>query len=390
MQKKILDTLLDKYEKSKSFNNRNVNHQSFSVEPVKLFRQYSDDSQVDFCMGLNLALQELEKKDFVTVAWDSPSKAKKITLNVNSMEDVYAFLGRKKRDEEQHQILDILKEFENSNPILQNYIDTQRQRIADNKNVEYYDAKCGLNDFKDILKAVDFLVKNDEEILVRNASLTLYRDSKRLEVVISSVESLMRKYGDYEGCEDVLAECNVVKTPTQVLVKGNAVLNLMGQVLDLSKMDGDIGLSTKSLKDVRSVNVLGNRVVTVENLTSFYTYGNRDDFVIYLGGFHNSVKRDFIRKVFTENASKLYMHFGDIDAGGLYILKHLRNRTGIEFVPMYMDVETLKKYDSCVKPLTKEDLARLKRLKEDTEFDNLISYMLEHNCKLEQENVVVS
>ena len=72
---------------------------------------------------------------------------------------------------------------------------------------------------------------------------------------------------------------------------------------------------------------------------------------------------NFIRKVFTENASKLYMHFGDIDAGGLYILKHLRNRTGIEFVPMYMDVETLKKYDSCVKPLTKEDLARLKRLK---------------------------
>lgn len=388
MQKKILDTLLDKYEKSKSFNNRNVNHQSFSVEPVKLFRQYSDDSQVDFCMGLNLALQELEKKDFVTVAWDSPSKAKKITLNVNSMENVYAFLGRKKRDEEQHQILDILKEFEKSNPILQKYVDTQRQRIADNKNVEYYDAKHGLNDLKDILKAVDFLVKNEDEVLVRNASLALYRDSKRLEVVVSSVESLMRKYGDYEGCEDVLAECNVVKTPTQVLVKGNAVLNLMGQVLDLSKMDGDIGLSTKSLKDVHSVNVLGNRVVTVENLTSFYTYGNRDDFVIYLGGFHNSVKRDFIRKVFTENASKLYMHFGDIDAGGLYILKHLRNRTGIEFVPMYMDVETLKKYDSCVKPLTKEDLARLKRLKEDAEFDNLISYMLEHNCKLEQENVV--
>ncbi len=390
MQKKILDTLLDKYEKSKSFNNRNVNHQSFSVEPEKLFRQYSDDSQVDFCMGLNLALQELEKKDFVTVAWDSPSKAKKITLNVNSMENVYAFLGRKKRDEEQHQILDILKEFEKSNPILQKYVDTQRQRIADNKNVEYYDAKHGLNDLKNILKAVDFLVKNEDEVLVRNASLALYRDSKRLEVVISSVESLMRKYGDYEGCEDVLAECNVVKTPTQVLVKGNAVLNLMGQVLDLSKMDGDIGLSTKSLKDVHSVNVLGNRVVTVENLTSFYTYGNRDDFVIYLGGFHNSVKRDFIRKVFTENASKLYMHFGDIDAGGLYILKHLRNRTGIEFVPMYMDVETLKKYDSCVKPLTKEDLARLKRLKEDAEFDNLISYMLEHNCKLEQENVVVS
>ena len=65
MQKKILDALVDKYEKSRSFNNRNKNHQSFSVEPVKLFRQYSDDSLVDFCLKLNSDLRELEKNDIV-------------------------------------------------------------------------------------------------------------------------------------------------------------------------------------------------------------------------------------------------------------------------------------------------------------------------------------
>ena len=348
MQKKILDTLLDKYEKSKSFNNRNINHQSFSVEAAKLFHQYSDDSQVDFCLKLNSDLRELEKNDFVTIAWDSPSKAKKVVLNVKAIKDIYDFLGRMPRSEEQNQILDAFNGFENLNPVLQKYIDSQRQRIVDNKNVDFYDAKNGLDELKDVLKAVDYLVKNDEEVLIRNASICLYKDSKRLENISSTIEALLRKYGDYEGCEDVLAECNVVKTPTQVLLKGNASINLNGQIIDLSKVNGDIGLSTKSLRDVVSIDVFGNRVITVENLTSFYTYGNQDDFVIYLGGFHNSIKRTFIKKVFAENASKSYMHFGDIDAGGFYILKHLRNKTGIHFFSMNMNVRTLEQYKNSV------------------------------------------
>jgi hypothetical protein len=329
----------------------------------------------------------LEKTELVSVDWLRGGVAGSVSLNIRNLDAAYKYIGRQPRKQIQERVLSILNEYQESAcPLLSDFILAQKKRIELNQNVEYFNSDE--NDFENLIRAVDFIQKNEDEILIRNASLSLFRDSKQLETMVPTIESLMRKYGDYEGCEDILAECNVVKTPTQVLVKGNAILNLKGQILDLSKMDGDIGFSTKSLEDVLSVSVLGKRVVTIENLTSFYTYGNRDDFVIYLGGFHNSVKRDFVKKVFAENASKSYMHFGDIDAGGLYILRHLRNKTGIKFAPMNMDVETLKKYDSCVKSLTKEDLTRLKRLKENAEFGNLISYMLEHNCKLEQENVV--
>ena len=389
MKKKLLNKLIDKYETSKSFIGQNKVCQKFSINPSKLFPKYSNDAEVEFFSDLNESIRDLEKTELVSVDWLRGGVAGSVSLNIRNLDAAYKYIGRQPRKQIQERVLSILNECQESAcPLLSDFILAQKKRIELNQNVEYFNSDE--NDFKNLIRAVDFIQKNEDEILIRNASLSLFRDSKQLETMVPTIESLMRKYGDYEGCEDILAECNVVKTPTQVLVKGNAVLNLMGQVLDLSKMDGDIGLSTRSLKDVLSVNVLGNRVVTVENLTSFYTYQNSDDFVIYLGGFHNSVKRKFIKKVFVENTSKSYMHFGDIDAGGLYILKHLRNKTGIKFAPMYMDIETLKKYDSCVKPLTKEDLARLKRLKEDTEFDNLISYMLEHNCKLEQENVVVS
>jgi hypothetical protein len=179
----------------------------------------------------------------------------------------------------------------------------------------------------------------------------------------------------------------VVRTPTQVLVKGNANICLDTQIIDLSKINGDMGFSTKSVDDITSVEVLGSRVVTIENLTSFYTYENNNDFVIYLGGFHNAVKREFIKKIYNSNPSKTYMHFGDIDAGGFYILKHLRSKTGVNFLPMKMDIETLQLYKDCVKTLSTEDRKRLEKLLGDKEFKDVIAYMLENDCKLEQENV---
>ena len=78
------------------------------------------------------------------------------------------------------------------------------------------------------------------------------------------------------------------------------------------------------------------------------------------------------------------MHFGDIDAGGFYILQHLRNKTGIEFKPYQMDLQTLKSNLKYTKKLTETDRKRLTNLA-DGEFKEVVNFMLENNCKLEQE-----
>ena len=388
MKKKLLNKLIDKYENSKSFIGQNKVNQKFSVNPSKLFPEYSNDAEVEIFSGLNESIHDLEKAELVSVDWLRGGVAGNISLNMRNLDAAYKYVCRQPRKQTQERILLILNKYQGAAcKLLSDFILAQKKRIELNQNIEYFNSNE--TDFEDLIRAVDFIQKNEEEILIRRASLVLFKDSKRLESISSTIESLMRKYGDYDGCEDVLAECNVVKTPTQVLVKGNASINLNGQIIDLSKVNGDIGLSTKSLRDVVSINVFGNCVITVENLTSFYTYGNRDDFVIYLGGFHNSVKRDFIKKVFAENASKSYMHFGDIDAGGFYILKHLRNKTGIHFFPMNMNVQTLEQYKSSLKTLTAEDRNRLEHFLDDEEFKNVARYMLDNNCKLEQENVIV-
>jgi biotin synthase-related radical SAM superfamily protein len=67
-------------------------------------------------------------------------------------------------------------------------------------------------------------------------------------------------------------------------------------------------------------------------------------------------------------------------------LEHLRKQTGIDFKPYKMDLETLMKYQEYSKMLTDNDRVRLKNLK-GREFDEIIDYMLDYNCKLEQEAI---
>ena len=51
-----------------------------------------------------------------------------------------------------------------------------------------------------------------------------------------------------------------------------------------------------------------------------------------------------------------------------------------------MGIPELIRYSSYTKKLTENDIKRLKKLL-DSEFAETVRYMLEHNCKLEQEAV---
>lgn len=48
VQKKVLNKLLDSYEKSKTFQGENKVNQSFIVEISKLFPRYNDDAEYEF------------------------------------------------------------------------------------------------------------------------------------------------------------------------------------------------------------------------------------------------------------------------------------------------------------------------------------------------------
>jgi hypothetical protein len=394
---KILNMLLDKYEESKSFIGTNQVKQSFYLYPDKEFPRYKDDSDYETFAAINDAIQFLESNSYIQASRERSGVIKRVKLQDTNIPSIYNTLKRKPKEEENEWLNNQLKEiFLKNSPILEKYAESQKIRLAQNKKVEYYENDH--REYENILKAVLFAEMNNNEIFIRDASVQLYGDSKYFEKIRKKVQLLMYQYGDFEEKETVLEECGVVKTPTYVAIKGNVILYIAGQTIDLSSFNGDLALSTKTIEDIADIKVFGNRVITIENLTTFHDYDITDGCCIYLGGFHNKIKTMFIKELHQRNPQKEYYHFGDIDAGGFYIYEHLIEKTGIMFQLLHMDIMTLETNRSIWKPLTMNDQKRLGKLiqklneKEkkhslEADYRGTLQYMIDHNCKIEQEGL---
>ena len=125
--------------------------------------------------------------------------------------------------------------------------------------------------------------------------------------------------------------------------------------------------------------------MTVENLTSFNRINKLGTFYIFLSGYHNSAKQNFLKKIYRQNAEKEYFHFGDIDPDGFYIFENLRSKTSIAFKPYKMGITELEKYSDFTKTLEENDISKAKALIDKGYHKEIMEYMLKHNQKLEQE-----
>lgn len=387
---KVLNELLDLYEKSKTFLGENKNHQTFKVSVSKLFPKYDDDSEFELYKEINQNLDLLQKKGFITTKAEKSGKIRSLSLEENAIEQVYEYINRKSKADINKQLTELWDKYkdlqeESFSPLLE-YIKEQQSRISTNKAVQFFDKS--FVDYEDLLNAVKAVLSNQNEIFIRELSVKLFNNSKRLETIENTVRSLLYKYGEYDDKETVLEEHNIIKTPTYVMVKGKGILHC-GETIDLSKIKGDIGLSTQTLKALSSVELKGANVITIENLTTFHKYHSDNELVIYLGGFHNSIKRDFIKLVAECNSNAVFKHFGDIDAGGFYILEHLKRKTEINFIPYNMDIKTLEDNKEHWIKLTENDKNKLSFIAENECYSEIIDFMIKNECKLEQEAIAL-
>lgn len=378
----ILNLLLDKYERSKSFTGDNKVEQRFSVKIATLFPKYGDEAEYDLFNALNEAVFALSEMDFVSFQCKKNGVIENVSLKFTRLYDAYAYLTRTPKAETNRNLTGLLEQYDGKNDLLTRFCTVQKERIAKNKKAEYFDGDIA--EYEKLLKAVSVIFDVAEETFIRDFSVRVFGDSKSFEAIKGKVKRLLFQYGDFPDEETVLEDLNIVKNPGHIYMKGSALIQISGQTIDLSKLNGDVAISSALLPDVEKITVTGKRIMSIENLTSFHAFSEKDTFAVYLGGYHNTHRRRFIQQLFKDNPTAAYYHFGDIDAGGFYILLHLRNKTGVPFLPYHMDISTLQQYCDYTKQLTENDVKRLKKLA-DTEFSDTINYMLTNNCKLEQE-----
>jgi len=396
----VLEILLDQYENSKTYQGENKITQSFHVLPEKVFKDYySDYTDVNFVRDFENQMRDLENSGLIFVRWKQ-GVIEKLAANPEKWQDYYKILKRQDKHTLQKMQIELYKSYRGEELLLDRFCQEQIDRLKENKKAVYDVQIAEL-----ILKLCRYIIRNQEDILERELSIAVLGDSKKWEKQFRSrVCNLLKKYGDYDalllGVSDgedkedkremeriLLAEHHVYSNPTYVYFKGNAeILFDSGQKICTNPYM-PIAFSTETLNQLKTIRILDQSVMTVENLTSFNRMQEENVFLIFLSGYHNSAKQQFIRRIYDANPGLLWQHFGDIDPDGFYIIENLRRGTGIEFNPIYMDMEVLKKYKDYTKPLTENDIRKATTLIHNEMYHDIMEYMLDSGGKLEQEIV---
>jgi len=229
-----------------------------------------------------------------------------------------------------------------------------------------------------------------------------FQDSKLFEQLAGKVHHIFARFDENYKCNDMaewLSEHNIYQTPNFVYLKGNITIHVGDELVNLSAFQHGLGISGEDIDRIEiEENARVNKIITIENLTTYFRWQETESLIVYLGGYHNGVRRNLLQQIYNSFPYAKYYHFGDIDAGGFYIYEHLKCKTGIPFKTLHMNVDVLKKYSSQTKTLTQSDKKRieslLKKLDDkfkqnaaDEDYREVLQYMLENNCKLEQEAI---
>ena len=393
IQKDALNMLLDVYENSVTYKGQNIKNQSFAIKPEKIFYEYNGDyTDQDEVDQFNMELQSLMEFKFVILDYERGIPViSKIKLNTNSINEIYSVLKREDITVKRNREIKMYTQYMGVHDIMDAFCKIQIERLN-----AYKDAKYTSDIAINILKLLKYVLGNNRDIMERELSVAVLGDTKLFEKSYKSrICSIIEEYGELEldlfvldkkeKEKAILEEYQVFSNPSYIFFKGNVDIHYVdGNSISVTP-DNPIAILSEAIARIEMIKVNSNRIVTVENLTSYNRINDNKSTFIYLSGYHNTAKQRFLKKIAENNSGVLWFHFGDIDPDGYFILKNLIKKNGISFVPLYMDVQQLKNYKQYCKPLEKNDIVKANSLLKIHFYDEVMEFMLANNCKLEQE-----
>ena len=271
-----------------------------------------------------------------------------------------------------------------------------RAKKLDEKKVEKE-----ITEAEAIWKLVQFLKENQEKqrtTLEREMSEAVLHDSKQWEKIYrKKVCGILEHTGRYdeplaeleeerERQTALLEEFYIYSNPAYIYLKGDARICLEdGRELRIYH-DLPMSIPFETFQKAKSIHIRDAALMTVENLTSFHRLEREHIFYLFLSGYHTRTKQALLQRIARENPGLSWYHFGDLDPDGLAIAGHLIRKTGLPFQLCAMGVQELQQFQTYAKPLEAPDRTKAEAMiKQGSSYAGILRYMLEHNCKLEQE-----
>ena len=391
--KDIISRLLDIYERRNGYAKRPEELRSIQFEVSKEYPVYKDRYDNEKYRDINTAIEKNVAAGLIISEKDQTGRYSKIKLNIARVDDCYALLKRTSIPDQCKKVLSVLEKANNAECLLIGRIVSDFcEQIKAYKKLPYdlgYDARR----VGEVLQVLEAVTKLTSETYIRNFSTALFKDSKRFQREYrSTTESILFNYtDDVVEKDDILGYYNLYENPTYVLIKGNARICFDESAIELSEMPGGIALSNGSLAGIHKISVKADKVITVENLTTYHDCDEQDTVYIYLGGYHNTSKQKLLELIYENNGDKEYYHEGDLDVYGFLILKNLIDKTQIPFKPLFMDLGTIERFyrAGLYKNLSARDRKVITSKKDGqlSAYKDVLEYMLANDCKVEQESI---
>lgn len=395
--KKIVNKLLDSYESSTLFTGKNkvAVHIAFPFNK-KTLPAYFDESSLAY-EEIHASLLELERRGLVKIEWKKGKEGhiiSKVLLCLEGLEKAYDYVSRVPKADQISRNRDLLLRLRERyhTPVYQALIEYLDSRLANAQPVKEWIDLSNLPETESFLTGIVRIEQNDKSCYIREFSIEHFCDSKAFEAMGGRIARAMRMFVEEyreKEFEEILAEYGIYHTPNYVYFKGNVTLGIGESVYRIGELHQGIGISGEDIERICFQDVTQIRsVMTIENLTTFFRWEEPESLLIYLGGYHNSVRRRLLTQIYQTLPGAGYYHFGDMDVGGFLIYEDLCQKTGIPFQTYKMDLEHLMRYEKYGRALTENDRIRIGKILSDNpavEYADVLRYMLDRNIKLEQE-----
>lgn len=405
-KEQLLSKLLDQYEKSVTYVGENKVKQVFSVKPSDIFKGYNKDflppEQLFQEKEFERLIRQMESEGLIHVVPPNTGILRQICAVPERWEDYYACLNRTEKNILKKRLEEVYHRFCQCD-LLEAYgkeklqtLKNSRARKLDEKKVEKE-----ITEAEAIWNLVQFLKENQEKqrtTLEREMSEAVLHDSKQWEKIYrKKVCGILEHTGRYdeplaeleeerERQTALLEEFYIYSNPAYIYLKGDARICLEdGRELRIYH-DLPMSIPFETFQKAKSIQIRDTALMTVENLTSFHRLEREHIFYLFLSGYHTRTKQALLQRIARENPGLSWHHFGDLDPDGLAIAGHLIRKTGLPFQLCAMGVQELQRFQTYAKPLEAPDRAKAEAMiKQGSSYAGILQYMLEHNCKLEQE-----
>lgn len=183
-----------------------------------------------------------------------------------------------------------------------------------------------------LLRAAARLLGWKTESLLRFTSCQVFKNSKTLEQMRPSIESVISIVTN--GQIDCLSKLGILENPRQCYISGPAILHFPEGAIDLRLLRAPLMLSKIDLERCTQIETPARQFCTIENHTTFHELAKigGDTLLACTDGYAGSALLSLMNRL--PEISKF--HFGDSDPAGFDILADLRARSGLEIESIHM------------------------------------------------------